>query len=376
MRNRTRVKRNRGAGRSKLRLRRGPSKADARHLAKAGRKAAVKREARAQPREQHAPGTPYDQGYNRGYDHGHSAGYREGLEAAVQQASAQQSRAYEEGWEAGHHQGYDEGFRNGKHEGGDAIVDRMLAAYQVLPETSMEEIVAAGIGALRPRILHLLTAEQVGERIVAALDSHARFSLVRLGDGELLTLAQETVMPIDRVRAEGGFLEYAGVKVPDLAARDRLAEAVKRASVIGIPKLRQPNFQPLAFAAFRAFGIDYRSLALTDSLVNYYLYHAGYLSRITQGRRVLVIGNKAAGLAEVLATNGVAIAGVIASVCGVGDVPRVLEAAACCKFDVALVSAGISAVLIAEHIATVMGKVAIDFGHLADAIEKGEAPFR
>ncbi|MNY80097.1 hypothetical protein D3C86_2210020 [compost metagenome] len=45
------------------------------------------------------------------------------------------------------------------------------------------------------------------------------------------------------------------------------------------------------------------------------------------------------------------------------------------NFDIALISAGISAVILVQQVATQMGKVAIDFGHLADSMLKGESPF-
>lgn len=283
---------------------------------------------------------------------------------------------YDQGYNQGFDRGFDKGFRDGKHSGGDGIVDSCLPAYQILPEITIEQIVAAGVEHLRPHIHYLLTAEELGEKIVAALGDRTPFSLVRLGDGELLTLAQESILTIEQIKEDGAFLPYAGVNVPDLAIKDDLVKAIRGASVVGIPKLRVRNFQPLAFAVFKAENIDYRKLTLTDSLVNYYVYQAGYLSRITQGRRVLLIGNLAPSLAEVLRAHDVNVVGEITPVHGVRDIPHIQEVIAKHDFDIALVSAGISAVIIAEWIASSMGKVAIDFGHLADSIVKGEALYR
>jgi hypothetical protein len=283
---------------------------------------------------------------------------------------------YDQGYNAGYDRGFDKGYRDGKHDGGDAIVDRLLPDYQILPEITIEQIVAAGVEHLRPHIYHLLTARDLGDQIIAALDAKTPFSLVRLGDGELLTLAQETILPIEQIKQDGPFLPYAGVEVPDLEIKAELVQAIRGANVVGIPKLRVRNFQPLAFAVFKAEHINYHKLTLTDSLVNYYIYHEGYLSRITQGRRVLLVGNLAPHLAEVLRAHGVNIVGEITPVHGVKDIPHIKENIAGYDFDIALVSAGISAVIISEWIASSMGKVAIDFGHLADSIVKGEAPYR
>lgn len=283
---------------------------------------------------------------------------------------------YNSGFDHGYDKGFGKGFLDGTHAGGDAFVDKCLPEYQILPEVSVEQIIAVGVEHLRPQILHLVTAQDLGERIIAALNNRTPFSLVRLGDGELLALAQETVMSIEQIKEDGPFLPYAGVEVPDLEVKGELLAAVRGATVVGIPKLRVRNFQPLAFAVFRLENIDYHHLTLTDSLVNYYIYQTGYLSRITQGRRVLLVGNLAPQLGEVLRHHHVEIVAEISPVHGVKDIPRIKSAIEQHEFDIALVSAGISAVIISEWIASALGKVAIDFGHLADAIVKGEAPYR
>jgi hypothetical protein len=283
---------------------------------------------------------------------------------------------FDKGFNKGYDAGYDKGFRNGKYAGGDAIIDNYLPEYQILPDITVEKVIAAGVEHLRPYILNLIRADQLSGRIIQALDSRTPFSLIRLGDGELLTLAQETVLSMDRVEEEGAFLPYAGVRVPDLEVKSQLVKAIRGATVVGIPKLREANFQPLAFAVFRAEGIDFRSLTLTDSLINYHLTQMGYLSRITQGRRVLLIGNKAPELAGILSVHGVNVSGVISPVHGTSDIPRLKAGIAQHDFDIALVAAGVSAVVLAEWISREMRKVAIDLGHVADSILIGKTPYR
>jgi hypothetical protein len=279
-----------------------------------------------------------------------------------------------------------EGYRQGKYDGEaqggfrdgvEGIIDSMTPEYEVLPEISAEQIIAAGLEHLRGQFRHLLTPEQLGGQILHALDTRTPMSVVRLGDGELLTLAQGAVLSIAQVQEQGSFLGYAGVEIPDYDARDQLVQSVRKATVVGIPKLRVRNYQPLAFEVFRAHGINHKELALTDSLINYYLYQAGFLSRILSGRRVLVAGTLADQLSDVLRGNGVHVSAAITPVNGVADVPRVMEEIAAAQpFDIALVAAGIAAVILSQRIATEMGKVAIDFGHLANSMIKGEAPFK
>lgn len=271
--------------------------------------------------------------------------------------------------------GYEKGMEDGIYSGGDAILDSLLPGDAILPEIPIHSVIAEGLEQMRPKLYPLIQINELGAWILNALQTHAPMSFVRLGDGELLTLAQDVVLSTEEVLKQGPFLSYAGVNVPDLAARDQLLHAIRGADVIGIPKLRMRNFLPLAFSVFRAYGIDYRSLRLTDSLNNYYLYKAGYLSKFVSGNRVLIVGNMASALAKILAKNGVHVVGVISPVEGVKDVPRVMEKIRKIDFDIALISAGISAVILAQKIASEMGKVAIDFGHLADSMVKGEAPY-
>ncbi len=293
----------------------------------------------------------YNDGYNSGFDKGHVEGYRQGK--------------------------YDGEAQGGFRDGVEGIIDSMTPDYQILPEISAEQIIAAGLEHLRGQFRDLLTPEQLGGQILHALDTRTPMSLVRLGDGELLTLAQGAVLSIAQVQEQGSFLGYAGVEIPDYDARDQLVQSVRKATVVGIPKLRVRNYQPLAFEVFRAHGINHRELVLTDSLINYYLYQAGFVSRILSGRRVLVAGTLADQLSDVLRGNGVQVTAVVTPVNGVADVPRVMEQIAAAQpFDIALVAAGIAAVILSQRIATEMGKVAIDFGHLANSMIKGEAPFK
>lgn len=264
-------------------------------------------------------------------------------------------------------------YRKGLYDGGEEIVDSILPELEILPEISVRQIIEVGMEQMRSRHLRLLGAADVARQIRSALRKHTPLSVIRLGDGELLTLAQEVVMSEDAVRREGHFLSYSGVELPDLNARDMLAAAIRKADIVGIPKLRLANFQPLAFSVLKAHGIDYRTLKLSLSTINYALQVEGYFRNILAGCRVLIVGNSATGLSKVLQESGVQVTGVISPVNGMRDIPRVLDEISSTRdFDIALVSAGIPAVIIVQRIASELGKVAFDFGHLADSFVQGE----
>jgi hypothetical protein len=313
--------------------------------------------------------TAVNQMLDESHTNGYQTGYRDGQAKQVRSLTDEQIQ------EHSYNQGHTDGHKQGLYAGGDAIVDTLLPFDAILPETSIKQIIEAGIAQLQPQFFNLQNAAQVTERIRTALDNRTPFSLVRIGDGEVLTMAQETVLSIDQVKEEGKFLSYAGVDVPNLPARDQLVEALKRANVVGIPKLRNFTYQPLAFETLRAHGIDYRNLSLTHSLVNYYIYKEGRLSGLLRGRRVLLVGNVADALSSVLSEHGITVSGIVTPVHGVKDIQRVMEEVSRYSFDIALVSSGISAVTISQRIATELGRVAIDFGHLADELAGRKEPF-
>jgi len=296
--------------------------------------------------------------YDQGYDTGYNEAMRKLNKLIRQPDQTQQFDAEEE-------------YKKGLYDGGDGIVNSILADHDILPDISIRQIIEAGVEQMRPQIHKLMDASEVGEQILKAMDNQSPLSVIRLGDGELLTLAQDVVMNEEQIRKEGHFLSYAGVHIPDLAARDQLVHATQNATIVGIPILRMSNFQPFAFAIFRAHGIDYRKLRLTSSTINYALHLEGYLSRILAGRRVLIVGNTAPELSRILSSKGIHVSGIVAPVNGMQDIPRVMNEIADQDYDVALVGAGIPAVIIVQQISSVYGKVAIDFGHLADSFIKG-----
>lgn len=280
-------------------------------------------------------------------------------------------KAYDQGFD----KGYDQGYLKGLYEGGEAIVDSILPPHEILPELSVQQLIQTGLDAHASARHVLMGPEEVSRSVAAALEHRLPFSLVRLGDGELLTLAQDTVMTADQVRREAPFLTYAGIEVPDLEARDQLAASIKRSTIVGIPKNRMPHYQPLAFAAFKAHGIHYRSLSLTDSQINFLLVHSGLLQPLLYDRRLLIVGNKAEELSRFLQARGFRIAGTLSPVRGFRDVERTFSQIRAHDFDIALISAGVPAVLLVERTANELGKVALDFGHLADSLVSGEMVF-
>lgn len=270
---------------------------------------------------------------------------------------------------------YAAGFRDGVYAGGEALVEQRIPPDHILPDVAAAELIAAGVNQYAPRLARLAGPHEVAAHIYAALDAGRPLSVIRLGDGELLALAADTVLSSEEVQELAPFLPYAGVQRSTPDVRASLAEAIRRADWVGVPISRAPTFQGLLFPVLRHFAIDWSSLKLTDSTINYSLHHSRLLPSLLQNRRVLVIGDLASELGALLQSHGVLVAGMIAPVAGYADIPRVMQRIRKHDFDLALVAAGIPAIVLCRYIADELGKVAIDFGHLANKLVTGELQY-
>ncbi|ETT55995.1 hypothetical protein C170_00869 [Paenibacillus sp. FSL H7-689] len=268
--------------------------------------------------------------------------------------------------------GYAEGYRDGVFAGGEALVAQHIPPDHILPAVAAADLIAAGFRQYAPSLARLSSPHEMAGHITAALDAQRPLSVVRLGDGELLTLAADTVLPGHEVQELAPFLPYAGVPCSTPDIRAMLAEAIQAADWVGVPISRAPTFQGLLFPVLRHFGIDWSRLKLTSSTINYSLHQSGLVLPLMQGRRVLLIGSQAPELAALLHNRGIHVTGIIGSVAGVMDIPRVMQQTSEHAFDIALVAAGIPAVILCRRIAGELGKVALDFGHLADKLVTGE----
>lgn len=264
--------------------------------------------------------------------------------------------------------GYDEGYRDGLYDGGERWLEAALPGDRIIPDISVAEVIAAGVPHVLARSVRLLGAEEICAELEEVLAAGRAYSLVRLGDGELLTLSQDTLRPAEEIARLSPFLSYAGVDAPDGAARDALAAALREATTVGVPLSRRPNYQPLLFEALRRNGVRPESLRMTSSTINYALHESGLLMRLLSGRRVTLVGNSAEALARALRAEGIDVVHTVVPVNGFADHDSAVERAAAVPFDLALVSAGIAAVPICVRLAARTGKAAIDFGHMADRL--------
>ncbi|MBX5476253.1 MAG: aminoglycoside phosphotransferase family protein [Clostridia bacterium] len=251
-----------------------------------------------------------------------------------------------------------------------------LEERRLLPGVDWRAILAEGVRALAGETLPLIDVHEVAYRIRRALDARRPLSLIRLGDGEALTLAQGLVLSPDEAARRLPLLAETKVVSPSFGARDALLRAIGEADLIGVPLARLENFQPLLAQALDEAGVRLPRDRLTNSVVNYQLRDHGYWTDLLAGRRVLVVGGPGTSFAAWLQRHGVDVVGAVGPVRGYPDLEPALRECAGFRFDVALVSAGVTACILCPRMSRELGVVAIDFGHAADETLAGEPLFK
>lgn len=262
----------------------------------------------------------------------------------------------------------------GLYYGGEKLVFDQLKTDQYLP-FNIDEVIEAGVNSLRTEMIKLQNAQQVADKIISALEEKKGYSLVRLGDGELIFLAHDYLLSSTEIINDPrfNFLSYAGVTLPDHTNRDSQTKDLLQASLIGIPQARFPTFQCLFNKIAHFHKWDLNKMNLASSNINYEINNYTTLYHdLLSNYRILLIGNRMVEGKNFFESLGYkSIVGTI-TVKGLSDVPTVLEKANNYKFDVALVAAGVPANLICINLAKI-NKIAIDFGHLIDLLIHGSS---
>jgi len=221
----------------------------------------------------------------------------------------------------------------------------------------------------------LLSELEVLRRIHKALRQEKPFSLVRIGDGENIVLAQGkflTNQEIERTywvrqgRRTGG----KGVDLPNLTLRDRILKGIRQADIVGI--CRRHNDEVAAPTRFKR--------ELTNKIFDYYrlqppelcyvfcnrkMVSYRYFWKILHRYRTLLISKWADQYARQIKGKYASLPPQIVGTINFNhydQIPAVLKKVGKFDFDLALISAGVNAVILSPAIAKRYGKVAIDFG--------------
>ncbi|MCA0984940.1 hypothetical protein LCL89_12885 [Halobacillus yeomjeoni] len=219
----------------------------------------------------------------------------------------------------------------------------------------------------------MLNESQLIQRIEIALKKNQPLSIVRIGDGENIVLAQDSVWPMRKVLKEPwaqlAMRGKKGIPMLDLTLRDHLVKAIREADIVGV----------LPIDDKKIFAPSYLKRPLTDQILKHYQITPQLMCDATvmrdcasnskfwnlfKGKRVVVIYKYAQDFSYKLQKDY--------SISVVEKVTfthynQLTETLALMEqkkndFDVALISCGVNSVILASEIAKKTGKVAIDFG--------------
>ena len=235
-----------------------------------------------------------------------------------------------------------------------------------------------------PREEGWLSTLDVIDRIREAMDAKAPLSVVRVGDGENICLAQYKVWSIKKTLSTrwaklSRTTNWKGVRLPNVELRDRLIESIKEADIVGIPYkndkeilAKERTLRPLTDRCFERY--DIRPKALCHTFVNRHMVEHREFWEMLRGRKVVVVSRWAGDLKKWVADRygelGITFGKPI-RIDRYEEIPKVLRRMEKVECDIVLISAGVNAVILADRLAREQGRVAVDFGKSAVFMIKG-----
>lgn len=233
----------------------------------------------------------------------------------------------------------------------------------------------------------ILGSAQLMDIILDALKRRAPLPVVSLGATESFVLAQNTVLSMREVMshaetrvANQGYRRgqmHRGIRLPNLRARDELAKALRNIDVVGCNlTLLTDNEGLLTQKVLNYYGLNPRYMFEAYIRRVIMLSQKKKFEEMLRNRKVLLISGYAPEAAGALSARygarlGVKIAGAL-QIFEYEEVHRVKKLIDRYDFDLALIAAGLNAIILASYIAGVHGKVAFDLGQGMETLITGK----
>lgn len=212
----------------------------------------------------------------------------------------------------------------------------------------------------------LHSTHEVFNRIKKALVTKQALSLVRLGNGEALTLAHQLLIPMNQIEP---WLEYAGVKLPNETIRHELLQAIQNTDILGLTTDRiHWDCAPLLAKVFAHFKFTPRYP--TNAQINWQLHREPRFYFSLRNFSIILVGRLAAVAAPHLERKGLQIVATypLDSYHDLPQVEQMIQTGP--PFRVALVAAGIPASILCPRLAKKHHCVALDYGHVINDLLK------
>jgi len=235
----------------------------------------------------------------------------------------------------------------------------------------------------------MMSTLEVIRRVSRAMKEKKPLSVVRVGDGENICLAQYKVWPMRKVLSTrwaklSRRTNWKGVRLPNKKLRDQLIKSIKRADIVGIPYendkeilAKQYTLRPLTDLCFQRY--DIRPKALCHTFVNRHMVEYEEFWEMLRGKKVAVISRWAGSWKKWVKRRydefDIDFVKLI-RIDRFGQIPEVLRKMKKVDCDIVLISAGVNAVILAERLAREQGRIAVDFGKSAVFMVKGDRKVR
>ncbi|WP_256759906.1 GT-D fold domain-containing glycosyltransferase [Cohnella sp. WQ 127256] len=218
-----------------------------------------------------------------------------------------------------------------------------------------------------------LTSGELMDRIIQALDEKTPLSVISIGSTESYVMSQYTVMSEkqfmqhkEAIVTNSGVMKR-GFKFPNVKLRDEMVEATKKADIIGYNiSLLDIYAGKMVPKVFRTY--DIQPQFIFESLVRRVIpfNQKVKFKQMLRNRRTVLIGSNAPDVKQALERRWgkrfpfkIVASIPMRSYDEMEEVKKSLDAI---PFDLALISAGVNAVILAPYIAKHYGKVAFDLG--------------
>lgn len=219
----------------------------------------------------------------------------------------------------------------------------------------------------------VLNSGELMDRIIRALDEKTPLSVVSVGSTESYVMAQYTVMSEKRfmrhreaITTNSGRVDR-GFTFPNVKLRDEMVVAVKKADIIGYNIcLRDIYAGKMVARVFRAYGI--KPSFVFDTLIRRVIpfNQKVKFKNMLRNRRIVLIGSNASKVKQALERRwGKRFPFKIVACIPMrsyDEMEKVKSELDGTEFDLALITAGVNAVILASYIADRLGKVAFDLG--------------
>ncbi len=221
----------------------------------------------------------------------------------------------------------------------------------------------------------LLSELEVLRRIHGALRVKKPFSLVRIGDGENIVLSQGKFLTDEEIEKtywvrQGKKSNGKGVTLPCRPLRNKMLNGIRKADIVGICRSNKDQVaapskykRSLTNKIFDHYKIKPTNLCYV--FVNRKMVSYRYFWKIIHQYRTLLISKWADQYAKIIQKNYSSLKPNIVGCINFShykELPATLKKVEEFNFDLALISSGVNAVILAPAIAEKYRKVAIDFG--------------